>query len=89
MAPKLLIRYARLRSSNYAEAVFASLSSNKHWLVYTITMLAAPGVALYGRRLAGLTRLELATFRVTGGRSNQLSYNPLKLAPRAGLEPAT
>jgi hypothetical protein len=29
-----------------------------------------------GRRLAGLTRLELATFRVTGGRSNQLSYSP-------------
>ena len=27
------------------------------------------------RRLAGLTRLELATFRVTGGRSNQLSYS--------------
>ena len=27
-------------------------------------------------RMAGLTRLELATFRVTGGRSNQLSYNP-------------
>ena len=25
-----------------------------------------------------MTRLELATFRVTGGRSNQLSYNPLK-----------
>jgi hypothetical protein len=28
------------------------------------------------RRLAGLTRLELATFRVTGERSNQLSYSP-------------
>ena len=28
------------------------------------------------RRLAGLTRLELATFHVTGGRSNQLSYSP-------------
>jgi hypothetical protein len=27
--------------------------------------------------MAGLTRLELATFRVTGGRSNQLSYNPI------------
>ncbi|KKR96866.1 MAG: hypothetical protein UU47_C0006G0027 [candidate division TM6 bacterium GW2011_GWE2_41_16] len=26
--------------------------------------------------LAGPTRLELATFRVTGGRSNQLSYGP-------------
>ena len=26
--------------------------------------------------MAGLTRLELATFRVTGGRSNQLSYSP-------------
>ena len=43
--------------------------------------------------MAGLTRLELATFRVTGGRSNQLSYSPEyireKMAPRAGLEPAT
>jgi hypothetical protein len=40
--------------------------------------------------MAGLTRLELATFRVTGERSNQLSYSPLiELAPRAGLEPAT
>ncbi len=28
------------------------------------------------KEVAGLTRLELATFRVTGGRSNQLSYNP-------------
>lgn len=27
--------------------------------------------------MAGLTRLELATFRVTGGCSNQLSYNPV------------
>ncbi len=44
--------------------------------------------------MAGLTRLELATFRVTGGRSNQLSYSPRYelfeiMAPRAGLEPAT
>jgi hypothetical protein len=46
--------------------------------------------------MAGLTRLELATFRVTGGRSNQLSYSPhileefqQFLAPRAGFEPAT
>ena len=42
--------------------------------------------------MAGLTRLELATFRVTGGRSNQLSYSPEyfgRMAPRAGLEPAT
>lgn len=27
-------------------------------------------------RMAGSTRLELATFRVTGGRSNQLNYDP-------------
>ena len=29
--------------------------------------------------MAGLTRLELATFRVTGGRSNQLSYSPISM----------
>ncbi len=60
--------------------------------------------------MAGLTRLELATFRVTGGRSNQTELQPhnlwvchlvkkwrkpeevakqRRLAPRAGLEPAT
>ena len=49
--------------------------------------------------MAGLTRLELATFRVTGGRSNQTELQPQpkipekilgkRLAPRAGLEPAT
>lgn len=41
--------------------------------------------------MAELTRLELATFRVTGGRSNQLSYSSKEkfLAPRAGIEPAT
>lgn len=30
--------------------------------------------------MAGLTRLELATFRVTGGRSNQLSYSPINFS---------
>jgi hypothetical protein len=41
--------------------------------------------------MAELTRLELATFRVTGGRSNQLSYSSIIkwMAPRAGFEPAT
>lgn len=39
--------------------------------------------------MAELTRLELATFRVTGGRSNQLNYSSKHMAPRAGLEPAT
>ena len=28
-------------------------------------------------KMAELTRLELATFRVTGGRSNQLSYSSI------------
>lgn len=37
-----------------------------------------PDVSLEESILAGLTRLELATFRVTGGRSNQLSYSPLR-----------
>lgn len=34
-----------------------------------------PAVALM-QRLAGLTRLELATFRVTGERSNQTELQP-------------
>ena len=33
--------------------------------------MAAPDVVPKERSVAGLTRLELATFRVTGGRSNQ------------------
>ena len=32
------------------------------------------------RSMAGLTRLELATFRVTGGRSNQTELQPLKIS---------
>ena len=47
--------------------------------------------------MAGLTRLELATFHVTGERSNQTELQSHtkfqifreELAPRAGLEPAT
>ncbi len=39
-------------------------------------------------KMAGLTRLELATFRVTGGRSNQTELQP-HMAPRTGLEPVT
>ena len=35
--------------------------------------------------MAGLTRLELATFRVTGERSNQLSYSPLDIKRRGIL----
>ena|GEM_PF-3360716 len=36
--------------------------------------------------MAGLTRLELATFRVTGGRSNQLSYSPLYIFDKSFKE---
>ncbi len=46
-------------------------------------------MALHDRNLAGLTRLELATFRVTGGRSNQTELQPHNMAPRTGLEPVT
>ena len=31
------------------------------------------------KKKAGSTRLELATFRVTGGRSNRLNYDPDKI----------
>ena len=34
--------------------------------------------------MAGLTRFELATFRVTGGCSNQLNYSPEKYQNRYG-----
>ena len=49
--------------------------------------------------MAGLTRLELATFGVTGRRSNQLNYNPaglvvdrknrVRVVGGTGFEPVT
>ena len=41
--------------------------------------------------MAGVTGLEPATYRVTGDRSNQLSYTPLNnfLVGSKGLEPLT
>ena len=41
--------------------------------------------------MAGVTGLEPATYRVTGDRSNQLSYTPLDniLVGSKGLEPLT
>ena len=46
----------------------------------------------YYQKLAGVTGLEPATYRVTGDRSNQLSYTPLFeffLVGGKGLEPLT
>ena len=40
--------------------------------------------------MAGVTGLEPATYRVTGDRSNQLSYTPINfLVGGKGLEPLT
>ena len=39
--------------------------------------------------MAGVTGLEPATYRVTGDRSNQLSYTPFFLVGGKGLEPLT
>ena len=41
--------------------------------------------------MAGVTRFELATSYVTGRRSNQLSYTPIKkiMVVTIGLEPMT
>ena len=39
--------------------------------------------------MAGVTGLEPATYRVTGDRSNQLSYTPIFLVGSKGLEPLT
>jgi hypothetical protein len=38
--------------------------------------------------MAGVTGLEPATYRVTGDRSNQLSYTPILVGSK-GLEPLT
>ena len=45
----------------------------------------------YYQKLAGVTGLEPATYRVTGDRSNQLSYTPMcfVLVGGKGLEPLT
>ncbi len=47
--------------------------------------VGAPSAAPEERRMAGWTRFELATFCVTGRRSNQLSYHP-KWERRANVE---
>ena len=39
--------------------------------------------------MAGVTGLEPATYRVTGDRSNQLSYTPPQMVGGKGLEPMT
>ena len=39
-------------------------------------------------KMAGVTGLEPATYRVTGDRSNQLSYTPILVGSK-GLEPLT
>src|SRR3954465_11305799 len=44
--------------------------------IAVITITGLPYESPGGRRMAGWTRLELATFCVTGRRSNQLSYHP-------------
>ena len=44
----------------------------------------------YYQKMAGVTGLEPATYRVTGDRSNQLSYTPIiVLVGSKGLEPLT
>ena len=39
--------------------------------------------------MAGVKGLEPSTYRVTGDRSNQLSYTPVSLVGSKGLEPLT
>ena len=46
------------------------------------------GMTIYSN-LAGVKGLEPSAFRVTGGRSNQLSYTPMVLVEDTGIEPAT
>ena len=50
-----------------------------------------PAVLTDRRRdhVAGVKGLEPSAFRVTGGRSNQLSYTPMVLVEDTGIEPAT
>ena len=51
------------------------------WLIYTKKL----------RKVAGVKGLEPSTYRVTGDRSNQLSYTPtfVVLVGSKGLEPLT
>lgn len=47
--------------------------------------IVAKYVNLLKRKMAELTGLEPAAFRVTGGRYNQLNYNSVKYLIRSGV----
>ena len=46
-------------------------------------------IIIFIKMMAGVKGLEPSTYRVTGDRSNQLSYTPEFLVGSKGLEPLT
>jgi hypothetical protein len=57
---------------------------------YSFAIITTPikYVVIY-QNMAGVKGLEPSAFRVTGGRSNQLSYTPKRVVEHEGVEPTT
>ena len=61
------------------------------WIKVTFLVFTDNNYQQFMRKVAGVKGLEPSTYRVTGDRSNQLSYTPtlVILVGSKGLEPLT